>query len=624
MDVFTRLDVLAHTPAGRRWALGLILFLHVGLGIGYSLVTPIFEPPDEENHYLFVRYLQLNRALPIQGLDRDGPRGHHPPLYFVLAAAMTAWVPIEGGAERIDMALNPYVYYRYGDPAIENKAKYIHFTDAERWPYSGQALAVHVMRLLSVALSTGAVVFTYQAARIWRPEQPTFALLAAALLGFNTTVLFMSGSVQNSTAALTSGAAILWALGRGVRWGFTLRRWLVVGLALAIGILFQTSALTLTVIIGAAGLAELWRQRRRPIAVFFEGVVGVGGPVLVLVGWWFWRNQTLYGDWSANNTIAAMWTYGPIMPFLQAWYLIGTGIVGRVGQGMMIDFADGVYWAAAIVGAVSLAGLGRRARPVLTALRAATDWPARLDALLTPGRLNVLLHAAAVPVVMASLFYYMYCCIHGLHGRYAFTIFPSLACLLAFGLLEWVRPAHHARAAAGAGLIALALPVYALFGQMIPTYAPPREPSAGEIAAAQPLDAVIGNATRITAVQVEPRVIHPGDTLSVTVYWEPLARTEQPYTLFLHLFHPSVGSLVQVDRYPGSGNWATTVWDPGRPFAETFRLVLPPTAPAFDETYLVFGLYDATTMTRLAVTGADAGSAEESWVRFGTVQILPP
>lgn len=618
------LNSLNSTSAGRRWALAVLLFIHVAVGLGYSLATPIFEPPDEENHYLYVRYLQINKALPVQDMNRDGPRGHHPPLYFVLAAVMTAWIPLDDGVEHITMALNPYVYYRYGDANVENKAKYIHFTDAERWPYSGTALAVHVMRLLSIALSTLAVAFTYLAARNWRPHELDFALLAAALLAFNTTVLFMSGSVQNSTAALTSGAAILWALGRGVRWGFTLWRWLVVGLALAIGILFQTSALTLTVVIGLAGLAEIWRARHRPLAVLLEGILGVGGPVLVLVGWWFWRNQTLYGDWSANNTIAALWTYGPIMPFLQAWYLIGTGIVGRVGQGLMIDFADGVYGAAAVVGLVAAVGLVRSAWPAVRAVRSGLTWTARLDALTSPGSLHAILHGTAIPVVLASLFYYMYCCIHGLHGRYAFTVFPSMACLLALGLLAWARPNQRAVVAVGAGLIALALPTYALFGQLIPTYGMPPAPSAAELATAQPIDATIARVARITAVRVEPRSVRPGGTVVVTVFWEPLARTDQPYTLFLHLFHPSIGSIVQIDRYPGSGNWATTIWDPGRPFVETFKLVVPDTTPAFQESYLVFGLYDVATMARLPVTGADAGSADESWVRFGTVQIQQP
>jgi len=79
------------------WPLTLILALHTALGIGFGLATPIFEAPDEANHFLFVRYVQIYHALPVQTLDQNGPRAHHPPLYFLIGAAVTAWVTDAGG-----------------------------------------------------------------------------------------------------------------------------------------------------------------------------------------------------------------------------------------------------------------------------------------------------------------------------------------------------------------------------------------------------------------------------------------------------------------------------------------------------------------------------------------------
>ncbi|MGH2523840.1 MAG: hypothetical protein ACRDH2_15145, partial [Anaerolineales bacterium] len=190
--------------------LTLVLAVHTALGLAFGLVTPIFEAPDEANHFLFIRYLQLHRALPVQTLDADGPRAHHPPLYFLIGALVSAPVPNAGGADRIQLQDNANLWFRYGDQSNDHKAKFIH-TSQERWPFQGQALAVHVIRPLSTLFSALAVLFTYLATRQLLPRQPAVALLAAALMAFNPMVLFMSGVVQNSTAALAASAAVLYA-----------------------------------------------------------------------------------------------------------------------------------------------------------------------------------------------------------------------------------------------------------------------------------------------------------------------------------------------------------------------------------------------------------------------------
>jgi hypothetical protein len=94
-----------------------------------------------------------------------------------------------------------------------------------------------------------------------------------------------------------------------------------------------------------------------------------------------------------------------------------------------------------------------------------------------------------------------------------------------------------------------------------------------------------------------------------------------PFTVFIHLYDPIQGSLAQRDTYPGGGNWATHVWDPGRPFVETYRLHLPPSLSTANGTILL-GLYDAQTGARLPVQGADA-VPEQSWIEFGDVTWQP-
>ncbi|MBL8055624.1 MAG: hypothetical protein JNK29_02945, partial [Anaerolineales bacterium] len=585
---------MAHRPG---LALVILLGLHVSLGVAFSLTTPLFEAPDEENHFLFVRYLQLYRELPVQTLDPQGPRAHHPPLYHLLGALLSAWVPQTGNAHAIDMRVNPHVAFRYGDPGLENKALYVHYTPDERWPYRGQALAVHVTRLLSVAFSALAVLFTYGLARELRPDEPAFALLAAGLIAFNGSVLFMAGVVQNATAALASGAAILYTLGRGLRRGFTFRRWLAVGLALAGGVLLQTSALTLAAAVGLAGLYDLGRRRAQLARVVREAGLGLGLPVALLDGWWFWRNQLLYGDWTANRTIAALWTYGPIQPLSQTVYNMATGLVGRYGQGLMVDYPPVVYYVAYAVSLLAVAGALRviwRARPRQWTRPALAAW-------LTPGRAQWVMHGGAVAAVSLALLVYLYFYIHGLHGRYAFTVFPSLAVMFAGGLLAWAPPRLHRRMAAAA-LAAAGLLAVSGLGRLAATYGPPPAPTSAQLQTMTPLDANLGDTARLLGYRLSAAKLKPGAALEVTVAWEPLSQTDVPYTIFLHLIDPVRGLLAQVDRYPGFGNWATTVWDVGRPFVDVYHLILPADAPAADAR-LVLGLYNAETMQRLPVAG---------------------
>ncbi|MCC7362182.1 MAG: glycosyltransferase family 39 protein [Anaerolineales bacterium] len=605
-----------------------LLLAHVGLGLLFNTGTPIFEAPDEDGHYLFVRYLQVYHTLPVQDLDINGPRAHHPPLYHLLGALFSAWVPVrDPGARRIDMQPNPKAYFRYDDPERDNKAMWVHYGPEERWPYSGQALVVHLVRLLSLAFSTVGVLCTYLAARPLRPgaEGERLGLLAAALVAFHPMVLFMSGVLQNNTTMLAAGGAVVYALSRGLRRGFTGRTWVGMGVLLGLGVLLQLSSLVLAAPIGLALLyaaatakpAQRWRT-------LFGGGLAIALPMLALTGWWFLRNRALYGDWTGNNVVAQMWCCDPIQPW-PALRLFLTGLLGRFGQGLMITYPNPVYYAAGVVGLAALAGW--LPAPVLLGWawrkRPPTPTPATRRALTTEARLW-LLHVSVIASVCGALVFYAVTVAPGLPGRYLFPAFPSVAVVVAGGWLAWFGNSARARtlgALALAGLM-LAAALYGLYGLLLPTYAPPRTASAGEISRATPLDANIGDTAQVLGYALDTATAHPGGIVQVTIYWRPLSRTDVPYTVFLQLYDPAQGVIAQLDSYPGQGNYATTVWDVGHPLADVYRLKIPADAPAATGR-LVFGLYNGADGLRLPVTGADAGPAELAWVQLGTIVVAP-
>jgi hypothetical protein len=383
-------------------------------------------------------------------------------------------------------------------------------------------------------------------------------------------------------------------------------------------------------------------------------------PLAALTGWWFLRNRMLYGDVTGNSVVHQMWCCDVIQP-LPALRLFLTGLLGRFGQGLMITYPLPVYLGAGLLALVALAGLARLLRPAAAGpsfgalalsglarlLRPAAAGPS-FGALALPLPLPRafrrpasaqragdhtpevwlseaarlwLAHVATIGAVGGALVLYAVTVAPGLPGRYLFPAFPALTCLLATGWLAWFRSPRRSMGIVVVLGLSLLAALYALLGMVWPTYRMPPTASRAEVAAMQPLQADIGGVASVLGYSINSPQLHAGDTLTVRVYWQPDARTEKPYTVFIHLFTPEHGSLAQRDTYPGLGNYATSVWDVGRAFVDVYRLTIPAGSPPTENAYILLGLYDGESGQRLPVSGLNAGPPEDSWVEFGRISI---
>jgi 4-amino-4-deoxy-L-arabinose transferase-like glycosyltransferase len=588
----------------------LILLGHIGLGAAYGLYEPLFESPDEQGHYLYVRWLQNHRTLPVQTTNFDAARAHHPPGYFLIGALVSGWVRVEGEPDAIHMQPNPKFAFRPTDPFNDNKAVYVHNGPEERFPYSGQALVVHLVRLASLLFSSLAVVFTYAAARQTRPGDDAFALLAAGLVAFNPMVLFMSGLVNNDAAALATGAALVYLLAHYSRVGFTPKRWAAVGAAWGMGLLLKSSALVLAAPIGVVFVLEA-RRVRSPMR-WLSDAAAFGLPPLLMAGWWFVRNLRLYGDLTGNAAVAM--AGGRLLPEERfvglpgnvAWLFKGVVGCGPLGP-FSLCYPGWVYTVAALLCLATVGGLVRAVmhRPALSAL----------------DRQIWLTHAVNVLAVLGAMLVYATTLRNAWSGRLLFPAYASGAVLMSAGILiSW--PARWRTLVAGSLVAAsAALSGYGLWGLVLPRYGVPRTPPAAELQQATPIGTKLGGVAKVLGYRVDSKEVHPGGVLAVTVYWQALERTATPYTVFVQLAAPNNTVIAQRDTYPGLGNYATTVWDPGRTFADTYRLFLPPEAPAVDFASVLLGLYDATTGERLLVTSPGTGPSGPDWVQFGEIRV---
>src|SRR5688500_18679415 len=74
---------------------------------------------------------------------------------------------------------------------------------------------------------------------------------------------------------------------------------ILLGLTLGLGVLTKLSLLYLAPLVGLVLLYDFYRHRSLRQLLHFSLIIG--GVMLLLAGWWYWRNWRLYGDTSALN-----------------------------------------------------------------------------------------------------------------------------------------------------------------------------------------------------------------------------------------------------------------------------------------------------------------------------------
>ena len=221
------------------WLVVCILVMHFVLGAVYSVVTPIWEGPDELGHYHHVRFLVKNLSLPGPE-DTSSPLDQltHPPLYYMITAILTSWVDTGDGLVPVE---NPFA----PTGITEGGANRFLHSDAETFPYRGTTLAVHAARLVSVVLGTLVVLVTCRIGRLLFPKQPEIALGAMAINAFWPQFLFIGSVVNNDTMVTTFACLALLFLIRIVVHGAGFKDWLALGLCLAGAFASKRNALAL-------------------------------------------------------------------------------------------------------------------------------------------------------------------------------------------------------------------------------------------------------------------------------------------------------------------------------------------------------------------------------------------
>ena len=95
----------------------------------------------------------------------------------------------------------------------------------------------------------------------------------------------------------------------------------------------------------------------------------------------------------------------------------------------------------------------------------------------------------------------------------------------------------------------------------------------------------------------------PGNTATVTLYWQSRTPIANNYSVFVHLVDENGNVISQHDNEPGNGRFPTGTWFPYEIIRDAHTLTLPPDAPPGPYT-LAVGMYDWQTGARLPITSA--------------------
>ncbi len=551
--------------------------LYVLVGVAYALVTPMLEKPDEEGHYGYIRYLREHRQLPplypSEQLLTSGSAGwlaesKQPPLYYVLAAVLTSWLPDIQDADHL-LVLNPYMDFSVPGYRNDNRNQYLHPPDLTP--------VVLASRLVSLAFGLGTMLVAYWIAgqlcrhpssdeETRRPRFfPTGSLVpiaVAAVVGFHPNFLYIATGVNNDAAIVFVGTLVVAILVYRLQKGYLDYLPVLLGVLLGLASITKVNGLVLFPLVALALLFIHGGINR----AFLRDIIVILAVALLVGGWWYVRNGVLYGD---PFTIGVHTSDGA--EFRPLWDRLGHDLSG----------IEHTFWSNPARTFVSEIWLDEiliwwgRASLVLLFVGVLLSW-SHVRANLPP-----------LVVLLSWPLTYLFLLVVYWNSRFRWPfgrlLFPAIVPL--FVLLVWgwqlAIPDRLRRpfAVLGAGILVFAS-ILIPFVSVYPLYRPWREKQAARVE--HRVDTVYVDAesgqeiARLVGYNLPEPYAFPGTYYPIELCWQSLGQTEVPYAVFVQLLdlsqldsHDSPGIWGRRETYPGLGNLPTDRWPRNKTFCDT-------------------------------------------------------
>ena len=205
--------------AWERWIFRGILFAVIVLGVGYNVVTPPWQFPDEFGHFDYVRFVQAEQQFPSYEFRTDSWEYHQPPLYYAMQAAMT-------------------------------------------WPFLGTSIPTQMFvgRVFSLFIGLASIVVARAFLKKLFPSDLWNVVFGTAFFAFLPMNLYMMSGINNDVVANLFGALVLLALMVLVQQKHASNRNLVIfGIILGLSLLTKVTLYPLSFWF-FIGLVVLWRR----------------------------------------------------------------------------------------------------------------------------------------------------------------------------------------------------------------------------------------------------------------------------------------------------------------------------------------------------------------------------
>jgi 4-amino-4-deoxy-L-arabinose transferase-like glycosyltransferase len=564
--------------------------LYILVGIAYARITPMLEKADEEGHYGYIVYLREHRALP--PLEPKAGmllfESKQPPLYYVVAAALTSWLPDIPDAERI-LVKNPYMDYSVPVYRNDNRNVYLHPPDMT--PLFLGA------RLVSLAFGLGTMLVSYGLAAQLFSKDSLVPIATAAAVGFQPGFIFMATALNNDVAIAFFGAVVVAILVYRLQRGDWPCFPVLLGVALGLASITKVSALMFFPLVI---LALLLIHRSLRLA-FFRDAFTIGAIALLVGGWWYARNALLYGD-----------------PFTLRSHLqeLGSAAARPLWELLKRDLRsiEYTFWANPARTFVSPIWLDQ-----------VFVWWGRISLVLVVSGflLNYRSLRANLPawIVLSSWVSVFMLLLIGYWARqssWAFGRFllPAVAPIMLLLISGWqlACPPRWRRPVTGFGagtvvVASLLIPFVSLY----PLYHPSREWRASQVQ--YPVGTIYVDSTtgkqvaRLVGYNLPKPFATTGDYFPIEFCWEPLGQTDVPYAMFVHLLDVSQPGNPAIwgvrETYPGLGSRPTDRWALKKIFCDRVMLQVSPEAPVPLGAAIEVGFVDPKSQDRLQAVTAE-------------------
>ncbi|MDM8528725.1 hypothetical protein QUF58_11035 [Anaerolineales bacterium HSG24] len=565
----------------------ILLLLFSLLTFYQSTTLPLGEAADEIDHYQYLQFVARVGHPPLIEAERveAGFKGGLAPLYYILTAWPIALVGVDRAPHirRTDQRPQRHI------PTDGLGFNRVLHTWDETWPWQGQILAWHLVRLLSLPMAWVTIIATYvMGYKMLVPRAlPVLAIGATLFIAFLPRFVISSAVINDDNLVFALSAVILLIQllllqgSRHVRWFILLGA--LFGLALVTKyfslILIPELVLTLWFTTRMGGVTF-----KRHILPFLSALFLTAGPWFMVIVYRFNRVDEL--GWIAGlaaslgepqitnglvgllagqseNTVVARTTY----PFFD-WLGILYGSFW-FEYGWMNIFAP--FWVYALLSIILLLTL----LPLLTRFRTIFKTMSRPSPpiILLTTRLSLFLLLVLIRYILSAT-------IDTGQGRHLYSALPVIALLISWSGMQWLTHSNRWIRISGRGL-SLLYCLVSLHVLLWPTYILSYYPVLP--ITSQPLE--IAPTTHSIEIEFAPGLFFmgfdlpnqakTGQTLPVTMYWHVKQPAQQDYLLSLCLEDEQRRPAGCWDGHFVNGAYPSRAWEVGDSIIDTVHIPLP-------------------------------------------------